>query len=44
MEQKECELIGYWTHYVTFITLTLDFYSQILKKHIPGIGGKIDMD
>ena len=25
-------------------TLTFNFHDQILKNHIPGIGGKIDMD
>ena len=35
IERKRCELIGSWTHYVT---LTLDFQGQILKKPYPRNG------
>ena len=46
IEWKGCDLIWWWTHFVT-LSHDLDlgyFYGQILKKHIPGMGWPIDME
>ena len=47
MEPKGRESIGCWTQVATLnfdLTLTLDFYDQILNSHVLGIGRSIYLE